>query len=254
MSAVSDGEVKSGESSSGSYVHALRFRALTRLYDPLVRWTSREGVFKRELIAGARLERARAMLDLGCGTGTLAVLASQAAPELEVTGIDGDPEVLDRARRKAEDRGLSIELERGLATRLPYEADSFDRVLSSLLFHHLNPSEKRAAAREIVRVLEPGGEAHIADWGRPHDHLMRAAFLGVQLLDGFETTAESVAGALPGILAGAGLVGVSERARLRTPLGTISLLSGRAPNPLGQRSRGPGSSNLDPDAGPAIRR
>lgn len=213
---------------SPRFIPALRFDALTRIYDPLVRLTTRERAFKDALIEQARLADATAMLDLGCGTGTLALLAKSAAPHLAISGVDADPAVLEMAGRKAADAGHSIHFEQGLADALPYPDRSFDRVLSTLLFHHLSRPVKLRAAKEVARVLEPGGELHVADWGRPHDPLMRVAFLGIQALDGFETTSDNVRGDLPQILAEAGLERVQERRRLRTPLGTIALLSAGA--------------------------
>jgi SAM-dependent methyltransferase len=100
-------------------------------------------------------------------------------------------------------------------------------LLSTLFFHHLSDESKRDSAEEVCRVLRPGGRAVVADWGRPQDPLMRAAFLPVQLLDGFSNTGGNVAGALPGILAGAGLDDVEVSDRIRTPLGTIEVLSAR---------------------------
>ena len=76
-------------------------------------------------------------------------------------------------------------------------------------------------------MLRSDGEVHVADWGRAHDLVMRAAFLGVQLLDGFATTADSVSGRLPVYMADAGLAEVEETHRLRTPLGTLSLYRAR---------------------------
>ncbi|MHB1242982.1 MAG: class I SAM-dependent methyltransferase, partial [Gaiellaceae bacterium] len=98
----------------------------------------------------------------------------------------------------------------------------------SLLFHHLTLDGKRATLAEARRVLRPGGELHIADWGRPHDPLMRAAFLPVQLLDGFATTADNVRGALPALVAAAGFDPVRETRRRRTAFGTLTFLRAQA--------------------------
>ena len=88
---------------------------------------------------------------------------------------------------------------------------------------------KRQTAREIARVLREGGELHVADWGRPSDRVMAAAFLGIRMLDGFANTAENYRGELPAIFAEAGLEGAEETDRLRTPLGTIALYRARRP-------------------------
>jgi ubiquinone/menaquinone biosynthesis C-methylase UbiE len=212
------------------YVSALRFRWLTRIYDPVVRLTTREQAFKRALLAQSSLRSAAKILDLGCGTGTLAVMAEREASGAAISAVDGDREILERARAKAAESGAEIEFSYGLADDLPYPDRGFDRVLSTLLFHHLADEGKLQAAREIARVLAPGGELHLADWGAAQDPLMRTAFLPVQLLDGFETTAANVAGRLPAILEQGGLGEVQVRRRMRTPLGTIELISAKAPH------------------------
>jgi ubiquinone/menaquinone biosynthesis C-methylase UbiE len=206
-----------------SYLPALRFQALTRLYDPVVRLTSREGRFKELLVDQAAAAAGQRILDLGCGTGTLALQVKQREPGAELVGLDADPEMLAQARRKAEQAGVELELTEGFSTELPYEDASFDRVLSTLFFHHLDPEPKRQTAREIARVLKKGGELHVADWGRPSDPVMAAAFLGIRLLDGFENTADNVRGELPAIFEEAGLRRAEQTDRLRTVLGTLAL-------------------------------
>jgi ubiquinone/menaquinone biosynthesis C-methylase UbiE len=208
---------------SRGYLPALRFSALTRLYDPVVRMTSREARFKELLVEQAEPAAGQRILDVGCGTGTLAIQLKQREPGAEVAGLDADPEMLARAHRKAEEAGVELELTEGFSTELPYEDGSFDRVLSTLFFHHLDPEPKRVTAREIARVLRPGGELHVADWGRPSDPAMAVAFLGIRLLDGFENTADNVHGDLPGIFEDAGLEQAKETNRLRTVLGTLAL-------------------------------
>jgi ubiquinone/menaquinone biosynthesis C-methylase UbiE len=106
------------------YLPALRFRALTRVYDPLVRFTTREGLFKRLLIEQAAPAPGQRVLDLGCGTGTLAIEVKRREPAAEVVGLDADPEMLAQARRKAEEVGVELELTEGFSTELPYEDGS----------------------------------------------------------------------------------------------------------------------------------
>ncbi len=215
--------------SGDRYVPALRFRALTAAYDPVVRVSTREAEFKKRLLMQAGLRAGDRVLDLGCGTGTLAIEAKLAQPEAEVAGIDGDPAVLERARSKAAEAALEIGFEQGLSTDLPYADQTFDVVLSTLLFHHLTGAAKARTATEVARILRPGGRLQVADWGRPADPLMRALFLGVRVLDGFEQTRDNTAGALPRIFADAGLVRSGETERLRTVLGTIALYRADAP-------------------------
>jgi ubiquinone/menaquinone biosynthesis C-methylase UbiE len=208
------------------YVPALGRDSLTALYDPLIQRTTRERKFKQRLLDQASLHAGQRVLDLGCGTGTLAVWAKEREPEIELAGIDGDSAVLERARRKAEKAGVEIDFREAMADALPFEDASFDRVMSSLFFHHLTREDKERCAGEIARVLKPGGELHLADLG-PGGPLMRVAFLTTQLLDGFERTWDNVAGRLPAILEAAGLHDMRERYRLRTISGSLVFLSAR---------------------------
>ena len=211
------------------YIPALRFDALTRLYDPVVAITSREHGFKRRVIEHARIKDGESVLDLGCGTGTLAIEVKKERPKAKVTGLDGDKAILERAKVKAKDAGVKISFQYGLSNDLPYDARSFDVVLSTLLFHHLTDEAKADTAEEVRRILRLGGRLLLADWGRPQDPVMRTAFLSVQLLDGFRNTSSNVAGRLPEFLRDAGLKRVSVVDRMRTPLGTIELISATRP-------------------------
>jgi ubiquinone/menaquinone biosynthesis C-methylase UbiE len=212
---------------SRDYLPALRFSALTRLYDPVVGLTTRERRFKELLVEQAAPAAGQRILDLGCGTGTLAIQVKRREPGADVVGLDADPEMLSQARAKAEGAGVELTLTEGMSNELPFEDGGFDRVLSTLFFHHLDPEPKRQTAREIARVLRKGGELHVADWGAPADPVMAAAFLSIRLLDGFENTADNVHGELPRIFEEAGLEKAEQTNRLRTPLGTIALYRAR---------------------------
>lgn len=209
------------------YMPALRYAVLTRLYDPVVGTTLRERTFKRRLLRQAALAPGHEVLDLGCGTDTLALLLCELHPGVQVTGIDGDPSILEIANRKAKQAGVEVRFERGLAQDLPFSNGSFDRVVSSLFFHHLPPPSKIDAAREIARVLKPGGELHVVDWGRATGPLMRAAFLGIQLLDGFANTRDHVRGRLPDVFRQAGLQDVSVRGSMPTLFGSLGFYAAR---------------------------
>lgn len=211
------------------FIPALAYSGLTRFYDPVVRWTTRESTIKARLVAQAGIRGGHRVLDVGCGTGTLAIAINQAAPGAAVFGLDADPDMLAQAAGKAEVAGASVSLIRGLATSLPFADGSFDRVVSSLFFHHLEREAKERTLREIHRVLCPQGELHFADWGRPANPIMRAAFLSVQLLDGFATTGDHVRGLLPALVAGCGFAEVVETHRYATLCGTLSLVRAARP-------------------------
>ncbi|MEK7856333.1 MAG: class I SAM-dependent methyltransferase, partial [Acidobacteriota bacterium] len=186
------------------YIPALSYDWLTPFYDPVVRLTTRDGVFKKALVEQASIEINHRVLDLACGTATLTLLLKQDQPLAEVVGIDGDGKILAIAKKKARSAGLEIQLDEGMSFDLPYEDESFDRVVSSLFFHHLTRENKSKTLREVKRVLKPNGEFHIADWGLPASWLMRGSSYLIQLLDGFETTADNFNGLLPQLMADAG--------------------------------------------------
>jgi ubiquinone/menaquinone biosynthesis C-methylase UbiE len=116
------------------------------------------------LIDQADLSEGNSVLEIGCGTGNLAIRAKKSHPCVSVIGSDPDPLALKRAQRKA-NRLSGIRFERGYAQRLPYADGEFDRVLSSMMLHHLDGDAKTAAAAEVFRVLRPGGRLHLVDMG-----------------------------------------------------------------------------------------
>lgn len=206
------------------FVPALRFRVLTQTYDRLLALTLDETAHKGALIEQAAIAPGQAVLDLGCGTGTLTRMIKAAHADASVTGLDLDPEALAIARRKAAGAGLDIAFVQGSATEPPLAAGSFDRVLTSLMLHHLVRAQKQRALRAAWTLLRPGGELHVADWGRPRDPLMRLAFLPVRLLDGFAPTRDNARGNLPALAREAGFEDVVETRHARTLYGTLTHL------------------------------
>jgi SAM-dependent methyltransferase len=205
---------------STKYIPALSFPWLTPLYDPFLKWGMRENDFKRRLIQQAHIQPGMRALDLGCGTGTLTVLIKQTHPEVDVVGLDGDLTVLEIARSKANQAGVKITLDHGMAFQLPHPDNSFDRVLSSLVFHHLTSENKLHAMREIYRVLRPGGELHIVDFGKPRRIYARLISLVMRRL---EEAADNIQGLLPGMIRSAGFAQVEETIQYTTIVGGLSL-------------------------------
>ena len=114
----------------------------------------------------AKLENGMDILDVGCGTGTLAILIKSGFPGTSVNGVDPDPRALGIAQEKAKDAGVDVIWHQAIATQLPCLTSSFDRVFSSLMMHHLSEENKQFALRECYRVLKAGGQVHIADFDR----------------------------------------------------------------------------------------
>jgi ubiquinone/menaquinone biosynthesis C-methylase UbiE len=145
------------------YLPAAGHDALLPGYDLLTRLFGFNRVHEK-LMRQAELADGNRVLEIGCGTGNLSVRVKRAYPSVEVTGSDPDPLALKRAQRKAVQM-TGIRFERGYAQELPYADGTFDRVLSSMMLHHLDSAAKTAAAAEIFRVLRPGGRLHVVDMG-----------------------------------------------------------------------------------------
>jgi len=210
-----------------NFVPALGFKCLTPIYDPVVRLTTRESVFKSELLKQSDLRRGQNVLDLACGTGTLTIALKNSCSEATITGLDGDFEILRIAQSKASSSESQIRFVCGRTENLPFPDGSFDRVVSSLFFHHLTSDAKIRTLEEVRRVLKPGGQLHIADWGKPANLVMSLASFVIQILDGFEVTKDNLRGNLPGIIQGAGFSEIVESSSLNTVFGTIRLLSAK---------------------------
>ena len=208
------------------YVHALGFRRLDSLYDPLIRVFMREMKFKRRLVEQAKIRPGHRVLDLGCGTATLTILAKEMHPEAEVTGLDGDPKILQIAGDKIARAGLDVSLDCAMSFDLPYPDGSFDRVLTCLMLHHLTRADRVRTFLEVLRVLRPGGELHIADWGIPSNPWAHITAWLVGKLDGAERVEDNIKGRLPLLLAETGYVNVRQHGQFGTILGTLCFLSG----------------------------
>ena len=153
--------------SAPRYVPAAGHDRFLALYDPILKYLFHEAELRRRMLEGAELRPGQRLLDVGAGTGSFAVLVARAHPDVRVTGVDGDPKALAIARRKAQAAGAEIRFDEGLGSALPYPDASFERVVSSLVFHHLTQDDKRATLREIHRVLVPGGSFLLVDFGLP---------------------------------------------------------------------------------------
>ena len=210
-----------------TFVPAAGRRGLTALYDPVVALTMRERTFRARLVAQVAAGAPATVLELGCATGSLTVALARALPTASLVGLDLDTDVLARARAKDPDG--RIDWREGSAVAVPLPDRSFDRVVASLVLHHLTTAQKRAALTEAYRVLRPGGRLHVADWGAPRDPAMRLAFLALRTLDGFERTRTHARGELPDMIAQGGFGEVRIRDRLRTGWGALELLSAERP-------------------------
>lgn len=205
-------------SKSARYIPALSFHWLTPLYDLVLKWVMREATFKRKLVQQANIMPGMKALDLGCGTGTLTLMLKQAYPSANVTGMDGDPKVLEIAREKSS--SVEIQWDQGFASALRYPDSAFDRVITSLVIHHLVTEDKRRAFQEIYRVLKPHGELYVLDFGAPHSVLGR---LITAYMHGLEEAADNFDGLIPHFITEAGFRSLKEAENFVTIFGPLSL-------------------------------
>ncbi len=131
---------------------------------------------RRQTITLARIQPGEQVLDVGCGTGTLAIeVQRRVSKSGHVRGIDPSTQQIARARSKASRRHMPIEFQIGVIERLPFPDQTFDVVLSTLMMHHVPDSLKRQGLAEVARVLKPGGRLVIADFKRKQERRGPAA-------------------------------------------------------------------------------
>jgi ubiquinone/menaquinone biosynthesis C-methylase UbiE len=202
------------------YIPALRFRLLTPLYDTVLSSFFPEAEIKRQVAVRAAGDDQQ-VLDLGCGTGTLAVMLRQMQPGGLIVGVDVDGAMLLKAQTKAQHVSAPLALAQSRGELLPLVDGSFDTVVSTLVLHHLNRPQKLAALREAHRVLRPGGRLYIADFGQPDTMVSRLVSRVTRL---FEEVADNIDGLLPKLIAAADFVEVAAYGRVMTVMGAVTLL------------------------------
>ncbi|HTM38662.1 MAG TPA: methyltransferase domain-containing protein [Terriglobales bacterium] len=170
------------QSTSGIVLHSPVFYDLT----VWLAFFGKERRFREKVLELARITNGESVLDVGCGTGTLAIAAKRRVGMAgSVCGIDASPEMLARAERKARSAGTEVLFRSGVAEALPVPDASFNLVLCTAMLHHLPQKARQQCANEIRRVLKPDGRVLAVDFEgfseqrrsllshlhRPHGHV-----------------------------------------------------------------------------------
>ncbi|MBN1313704.1 MAG: class I SAM-dependent methyltransferase [Anaerolineae bacterium] len=153
------------------HLYRHRFTDFTDALIPIYNWGFKvfggreHETFREHVIELAALKGNERLLDAGCGTGMLALSIAGRYSGCTVQGIDISPKMIAAARRDAEEQGLAVDFRVGSIIDLPYTSDSFDVVITNIMYHHLDLEEKQQAVAEISRALKPGGRYVSAEFG-----------------------------------------------------------------------------------------
>jgi demethylmenaquinone methyltransferase/2-methoxy-6-polyprenyl-1,4-benzoquinol methylase/phosphoethanolamine N-methyltransferase len=150
-------------------------------YDLMVNVTSlgHAGMLRRITVDNAQIQPGDSVLDVGCGTGEVALLAKTRTKAGRVYGIDPAPEMIAVAKSKAARKKLNVDFRVGVIEALPFPDASLDVVTSSLMMHHLPDDLQVGGMAEVYRVLKPGGRLLIADFMQPTGSILKHLFMVV---------------------------------------------------------------------------
>lgn len=202
------------------YIPALPLRLPSKLYDVVLAAAFPENDVRRQVVDRIDPQPYERILDVACGTGSLLRMLHDAEPKALLTGVDVAADMLTIAQSKLP--AQSVVFSRMDASSLKFPNRSYDKVVSTLAFHHFPTASKRRALGEIRRVLKPGGRFVLADFSNPSNVLMRLCFAALRVLDGFENTRAHADGELLSLIQGS-FVQVSEVTHLDTVFGTVRI-------------------------------
>ncbi len=220
-------EINAGTNNS-TYSHTppLGHALLTPLYDLAIKLFTREDFWRGAFIKDIAPRPSDKIVDVGSGTGSLALVLQEISPETSYVGVDPDEDAVRKARVKAERVGSDAKFEVGFfsADKL-HLAGAPNKIISSLVFHQVPLAEKHRIAKEVFKALEPGGTFHFSDYGSQSGIQRKLFRMTVQIMDGVENTQPNADGILLSVLRGAGFSEPFEVARIPTLTGTISIFN-----------------------------
>ena len=214
-----------------AYTPPLGFAALTPFYDRAIRVMTREAAWRTRLVERIAPSKGDIVLDVGSGTGSLAIALTAAAPDCRVRGVDPDHAAVELAKKKAALAGSSAAFEQGSFDILArHDNGGVDTVTCSLVLHQVPLAEKARLIQTMFVRLQPGGQLFIADYGLQPNFIMRLAYrLTVQMLDGKSDTQPNADGILPILIEEAGFGGMRILDSFDTATGRIDIIRAEKP-------------------------
>jgi ubiquinone/menaquinone biosynthesis C-methylase UbiE len=205
-------EKKDMMSSKGKYTKSSKMKskgislnAMAGCYDALT--FAEKSKLRQKQIDLAEINEGENILEVGCGTGVMSLLARLKTGNTgKVHGIDISEKMIKQARKKAEKYGIEIDFKVASIDDLPFPDNNFDLIIASMMFHHLPVNIKEAGLREIYRVLKSGGRFLLSDFGAPNIFVAPLMFL---LLFWLKSTRYQLFGKLPALIRKAGYTNVS---------------------------------------------
>lgn len=148
------------------FIPAMNYEFLTPFYDNILNLIGFGYRQRVKIVKLLNLKNGDKVLDVGCGTGSLLIVAKKLNPEIIATGIDIDEKILKIAKNKMQKENLKINFTKTSADKLPFGDSSFDVVVSTLVFHHLSLDVKKRTLEEVKRILKKNGRFLLVDFGK----------------------------------------------------------------------------------------
>lgn len=190
-------------------------------YDFLLWATFPEKKIKKATIAYADFSPTQNVLDYGCGTGTLLLMIKRKFPEINLTGIDVSQEMVGLAKHKIKKENIEVPVFKYDGKTLPFPDNSFKKIVSSFVFHHLSTRGKRDALKELYRVLKTDSQFCITDFGKGKNLFTTLSFQVMRLLDGYENTLVNAKGLIPQFISETGFKKIEQKKVFNTLWGSV---------------------------------